>query len=208
MNVSNSLKSKGFTLTELLIVIGIMAILFAFSAPIILRQVEKGLETKARNTMKDLSTAIFDYSADNHGFLPTNGVEDSATDDLLDTATDKFFVARLSGASDIYNNHPGKAYFLAPPAKSDKTYGFVGTGDSAWLADPWGRGYIILVDYSGDESLTVADNGVELEGLDIYLSGDELDKTLSLVAAPLCRGGRYEENDAGQMAYIKYLLGW
>jgi len=159
--------------------------------------------------MKDLNSAIYEYSADNHGFLPTNNAADTATDGVLDTATDKFFIATLSGASDTFNNLSGKAYFIAPGAKSDDTYGVVGSGDTAWLADPWGRGYIILVDYSGDGTLDLMAADEKLKTLGVTLSSGELTKLLTQISSEVSRGGSEEEDETrGAFAYTEYLLNW
>ncbi len=207
MNVSNPLKMKGFTLVELLVVLALIATLFGISAPIILRQVEKGNEVKAVNTMKDLSSAILAFTEDNHGFLPTNGAADINTDTLIDTKDDKFLVVTLSGAYDSVSNLKGKSYFAAPAARNGGTYGIVDSDSEAWLADPWGRPYLMLCDYSGDGDLDVVAADVKLKTLGITLSSDEVTKRLAQMSAGICRGSK-EVDDAGTITYTKYLLNW
>ena len=73
---------RGFTLIELLVVIAIIAILAAILFPVFAAAKESGRRTKCCANLKQLSTALFLYTDDNNGIMPSNvgayGVKDWA----------------------------------------------------------------------------------------------------------------------------------
>lgn len=70
LNQSNTLKSKGFTLTELLISISIVGILSSISLPIYTRQIAKTRQSEAAGILTYLQTSIANY-LDEYGAHPT-----------------------------------------------------------------------------------------------------------------------------------------
>lgn len=66
-------KKSGFTLIEILVVIGILAVLFAIVLIAInpARQFSQANNTKRRSDVTTLLNAIHQYAADNNGALPT-----------------------------------------------------------------------------------------------------------------------------------------
>lgn len=64
---------KGFTLIEILVVIGILAVLFAIALVAInpARQFSQANNTKRRSDVNALLNAIHQYAADNKGALPS-----------------------------------------------------------------------------------------------------------------------------------------
>ncbi len=62
--------SRGFTLTELLVAIGIITILLAILLPALGRAREHGHQIMCLNNEKQIAAAIFLYVNDNHGTLP------------------------------------------------------------------------------------------------------------------------------------------
>jgi prepilin-type N-terminal cleavage/methylation domain-containing protein len=75
MNPSKSPSRHGFTLVELLVVIGIIAILIAMLLPALQRAKEQANATKCKNNMKQLMTAVLIFAHDNKGHIPGNRQE-------------------------------------------------------------------------------------------------------------------------------------
>ncbi|MFO7946062.1 MAG: type II secretion system protein, partial [Armatimonadota bacterium] len=61
---------RGFTLVEMLVVIGIIAVLSAILFPVFNAAREKGRETTCMSNLKQIGTAIELYVQDANGFLP------------------------------------------------------------------------------------------------------------------------------------------
>ena len=76
------LNKKGFTLIELLVVIGILAILFAITLIAInpAKQFAQANDTKRRSDVSAILNAIGQYSVDNSGQLPGDGIGPGGTD--------------------------------------------------------------------------------------------------------------------------------
>jgi prepilin-type N-terminal cleavage/methylation domain-containing protein len=72
MNKTLAQNRKGFTLIEILVVIGILAVLFAIVLIAInpARQFSQANNTKRRSDVNAILNAIHQYAADNHGALP------------------------------------------------------------------------------------------------------------------------------------------
>jgi prepilin-type N-terminal cleavage/methylation domain-containing protein len=66
---------SAFTLVELLVVIGIIAILVAILLPALQRAKEQANAVKCQNNMKQLMTAFLTFAHDNKGHLPGNRQE-------------------------------------------------------------------------------------------------------------------------------------
>lgn len=62
--------SRGFTLVELLVVIGIIALLLSIVLPTIGRARDAGTRVLCGNNLRQLAVAVRNYSMDNDGFIP------------------------------------------------------------------------------------------------------------------------------------------
>jgi prepilin-type N-terminal cleavage/methylation domain-containing protein len=154
MNCKSKLKSGGFTLIEILMVVAIIFVLGAIAFPVIVRQVHKGNEARALSMIKDIEVAVSLYAQDNHDLLPLplDAEEDIDDDSIIDTDTDIYFIRALLGYSEGMNNGGGKIYFGSAFDTQNDGYGIQldGNNDAVGFTDPWGVGYKIIADYSGD----------------------------------------------------------
>lgn len=61
---------KGFTLVELLVVLAVLAILFALVYPAVRQMIEKGVAVKCANNMRQIGVALWAYRADHNNWFP------------------------------------------------------------------------------------------------------------------------------------------
>lgn len=70
MKTATPTRASAFTLVELLIVIGIIAILISLLLPVVAKVREQGKQVQCLSNLRALGTATLAYAADNDGFLP------------------------------------------------------------------------------------------------------------------------------------------
>src|SRR5258708_719419 len=71
--VINGRRSAGFTLVELLVVIGIIALLISILLPALSRARESGNRVKCLANLRQLTFAWMSYANDNKGWMPGAG---------------------------------------------------------------------------------------------------------------------------------------
>lgn len=70
MKTARSNRSSAFTLVELLIVVGIIAVLIAMLMPVLSKVREQGRQVTCLSNLRQLGQAMIAYAADNDGYLP------------------------------------------------------------------------------------------------------------------------------------------
>ena len=70
MHIVQRRRPKGFTLVELLVVIGIIALLISILLPALNKAREAAKLTQCASNMRQLAAAVFIYQAENNGSFP------------------------------------------------------------------------------------------------------------------------------------------
>ena len=150
-------KRKNFTVIELLIVIGIIALLAALMFPVMQLVKNKAKALKAKSMATSICAAVDQYELD-YGVIPyTIGNSDSQID--KSKATDYDTMIAILAQQD-YDSHTYKTkgnprmvtYLNVPSTYGEKGY-----------IDPWGNQFVILLDTNYDGKVTTS-GGQELYG--------------------------------------------
>lgn len=136
--------SKGFTLIEVVVVAGIIAILAGFLVPMIFNQVDEAKITRAQGDMKTIQTALMTFRKDT-GNWPNKTANPAVFTSLLfsdssSTATPPIPTLTTPADWDI-----SAAERLGDHFNTNTFYGSTWKGPymNSIAADPWGNAYVI-----------------------------------------------------------------
>jgi prepilin-type N-terminal cleavage/methylation domain-containing protein len=161
--------SRKFTLVELLIVIGIIAILAGILLPVVNGAAKRADMTKAKAEITTLINAIKQFES-TYGVLPQ---PDGITKDNEEIKDDDFTqLILILQADDGTKTDP----LLAPAnvnknSRKTRFLDIVGN-QRGQFNDPWGQKYIVLIDYNYDGKIATIPPGVGVvtDGDPLYFS--------------------------------------
>lgn len=178
------LSRKGFSLLELLVVIGIVGILMSLLFPAFHSVRTKAIKAKTRSMIENLSIAIKAYEADWHtypntgislspaGANPTSGEAQGMSRVLYFCLTTPFragtSVATPSGSTNA-NITPSKT---AGPYMELRDEDYKGAGTSAYIVDPLGNPYCYTADTDYNPGTTPPVNNTS--SFDVWSYGPDL----------------------------------
>ena len=145
------MKKSHFTLVELLVVIGIIAVLAGILLPAVSGSLQKADQTKAKAQITTLVNAIKQFEA-TYGYLPTNYYSSntkttlfsSSTPDKIDPALYRELILILQNKEDEVS---GRTKFIN--VKKIKFLDIQGNVPGVYQ-DPWDRDFIVYMDSASD----------------------------------------------------------
>ena len=152
------MKKSHFTLVELLVVIGIIAVLAGILLPAVNGSLQKADQTKAKAQITNLVNAIKQFEA-TYGYLPTNYYDSSnAKKTLFDSSTpDKINPALYRELILILQNEEDESKTKFINVKKIKFLDIQGNEPGVYQ-DPWDQDFVVYMDSNSDGELTFNEN--------------------------------------------------
>ncbi len=144
---------SAFTLTEMLVVVMIIAVLMGLAFPVIQSAQNQTRRAQARNDLMQIVTAVNAYYAE-YGRYPLTPTTPADTTYGV-TPTNEQLFNELRSVAALQN--PRAIVFLSPPDVKDGTKPRAGIGSGPATAgqyfDPWGKPYMIRLDTDYDNQV-------------------------------------------------------
>lgn len=144
---------KGFTLIELIVVIGILGTLAGISYPVYMSVQESAKTSSAKKACLDIVEGVTRFSTDNNGFLPYDPAEAEPDDNnqiYLETTAgkDARLIQILTNREDDDDERINKqrSIYLRSDEQETPIDGlFVDSADGIHFYDPWGNPYQVVL---------------------------------------------------------------
>ena len=178
--ITKKITNQGFTIVEILVVTAIVGMLAAISIPIGIKVFNSGLRAKSETHMKAFVDACDDFKRDHGSITYKVKIVQDSVQDLNDcwvftsltgfdevtesnsnmtrgSSNSHLFIRALVGGEDSAGYSKNRNQYLTlENVKEDYTGGGItrnSNGEAEGLLDPWGRSYVLIIDYSYDHEI-------------------------------------------------------
>lgn len=101
---------RGFSLVELLVVIGVVAVLLGILLPAVAQVRESAKRVQCQSNLRQIVTALFAYTSDNHGFCPVAAPQELGGPQGVVPDSDPWLPPRMFGGSLPADQRPLNPY--------------------------------------------------------------------------------------------------
>ena len=156
-NVTRS-RQTGFTLVELLVVVGLIGLLVGLISVAVPKAIESGMKAKTKGELTSIVAAVKAYKQE-YGRWP--GSVTATSDTTFQDANSKSLLSALSGTGNALVENPKSVRFLE------------GAGTDGTMQDPWGTQYLIVVDSDESNSMTYKGKMISISVLAVSFGKDK-----------------------------------
>lgn len=148
----HSYSRRGFTLIEMLVVIGIIGILAGLAVPAATGVMRRAKKVKTSAALKDIQLGIKNYQVEYNRYPIRPGSTAEEPVELSEGSP----LLKVLLADDEKLNPRGIAY-IEPPMAKNGAGGLSGTQGNYGLTDSWGKAYFVIMDANYDNKISNPD---------------------------------------------------